>query len=97
MKWMLAVIGLLGGCYHYTYVAPVATIGPRRTVTYKLHRAAWLNGAIGEKRVDHLPSCARPLRTEVKVTAGDAAIAASTLLIYTPRTLYVTCEAASKM
>jgi len=93
MKLLRALVILsLAGCYHYTFQEAAAP--PGRTVTYVSRQPTYLNGFVGNGRVDTRRFCERPVKTELKVTAADVALSAVTLLIYTPHTLYVTCPAA---
>lgn len=86
----LALMVALGaGCYHYTFDA--AETPGYATRTYKIRRATYLNGFVGNGRVDTYAYCDDPVRTELRVTAADVAISMLTLLIVTPHTLYVTC------
>ncbi len=84
-------VALGGGCYHYTFDASSAP--GYATRTYKIRRATYLNGFVGNGRVDTYAYCDDPVRTELRVTAADVMIGALTLLIVTPHTLYVTCPA----
>jgi hypothetical protein len=88
---------VLAGCYHYVFEQqPRATAaGDRQLVTYEHRVPTYLNGFIGTGRVDTTGDCAAPVRTELRVTGTDVLISALTLLIYTPHTLYVTCEVPS--
>jgi hypothetical protein len=65
-------------------------------VTYKERRPTYLNGFVGNGEIDTTKYCAEPVRTELRVTAVDVILSFGTLLIYTPHTLYVTCEASSR-
>lgn len=85
-------IGLGAGCYHYTFETAAAP--GYATRTYRVRRATYLNGFVGNGRVDTEAYCDDPIRTELRVTAADVAISALTLLIVTPHTLYVTCPVA---
>ena len=89
----LALLALGAGCYHYTFVDSdaVAATPARYVRIYKVRRATYLNGFVGNGRIDTSAYCAQPLATELRVTAADVAIGALTLLIVTPHTLYVTC------
>jgi hypothetical protein len=82
------LLGASGGCYHYTF-RDHASGGAE--VQYSERRPTYLNGFVGNGVVDTQKYCARPTKTELRVTASDVAIAAATLLIYTPHTLYVSC------
>lgn len=90
----LALGGLGAGCYHYTFVHE--TTPGYATRTYKIRRATYLNGFVGNGRVDTSAYCDDPIKTELRVTAGDVIIGALTLLIVTPHTLYVTCPVPSR-
>lgn len=83
------VAAALAGCYHYTFEERPAN-GP--TITYRERRPTWFNGFVGNGRVDTSKYCAHPVKTELRVTASDVALGVGTLLIYTPHTLFVTCE-----
>lgn len=85
----LVLVGLGTGCYHYTFLG--ATAPGYATRTYKIRRATYLNGFVGNGRVDTRAYCEAPVKTELRVTAADVAIGVLTLLIVTPHTLYVTC------
>lgn len=89
----LALLVLGAGCYHYTFVdsGAIAASAPRYVRVYKVRRATYLNGFVGNGRIDTSAYCAQPLATELRVTPADVAIGALTLLIVTPHTLYVTC------
>jgi hypothetical protein len=97
----LVVLGSGSGCYHYTFQqkpesAPAAQAGraqARVLVTYKERTPTYLNGFVGNGEVDTTKYCDEPVRTELRVTAVDVLLSVATLLIYTPHTLYVTCEA----
>ena len=104
MLRLLAACALLAsaGCYHYTFeqspaptsltsAGPVQRIAPQ-TVTYKKRVPTYLNGFVGNGRVYAYDYCRKPIRTELRVTATDVALALGTLFIYTPHTLYVTCQ-----
>lgn len=100
MKRVLALVLLAGGCYHYTFEQRPderASGRPMETVTYVSHPHTWLNGFVGNGRMDARRFCEHPVRTELRVTARDVAIGVGTLLIYTPHTLYVTCEAPPRL
>jgi hypothetical protein len=92
------------GCYHYTFQhrpESAALKGgsekdEKALVTYKERRPTYLNGFVGNGEIDTTRYCAEPVRTELRVTAVDVLISFGTLLIYTPHTLYVTCEASSR-
>lgn len=106
-RWLLGTMAALmcgasSGCYHFTFEQRERALSagltptrgaPREEVVYQKREATYLAGFIGNGRVDTTLYCARPIRTEVKVTPTDAVLSAVTLLIYTPRTLFVTCEA----
>jgi hypothetical protein len=88
------------GCYHFTFeqqrgrgvTAPMGGQEPAdASVTYMERVPTYLNGFIGNGRVDTYRYCEHPLRTELRVTGMDVLLGAATLLIYTPHTLYVTC------
>ncbi|HEU4409912.1 MAG TPA: hypothetical protein VFS43_31955 [Polyangiaceae bacterium] len=79
------------GCYHYSFEHQAAAPSARQVV-HKERRPTYLNGFVGTGTIDATRYCERPLRTELRVTAVDVALSVATLLIYTPHTLYVTCE-----
>jgi hypothetical protein len=95
---------LLGatGCYHFTFEQEPAkttitsagevTAPPRPTVTYEASVPTYLNGFVGEGRVATYAYCDRPVKTELRVTPYDVFLSMATFLVYTPHTLYVTCE-----
>jgi hypothetical protein len=82
------------GCYHFSFeqngARPEAPAKPE--VTYKIRVPTYVNGFVGTGRVDTSRYCEEPVRTELRVTATDVLLSVATLLIYTPHTLYVTCE-----
>jgi hypothetical protein len=92
------------GCYHYTFQHKPESAAlkgdPQKEekvhVTYKERRPTYLNGFIGNGEIDTTKYCSEPVRTELRVTAVDVLLSLGTLLIYTPHTLYVTCEASSR-
>ncbi len=91
-------LGLAGvGCYHYTFQS-ASTVGgaAQPAITYEVHRSTYLNGFVGNGQIDTRAYCASPIKTELRVTARDVAVAAATLLIVTPHTLYVTCPATTQ-
>jgi hypothetical protein len=100
----LAALVLLStsGCYHFTFeqqparttltAAGEAAPAPRPTITYEETVPTYLNGFVGNGRLATHRYCADPVRTELRVTGKDVALSLVTLLIYTPHTLYVTCE-----
>ena len=106
-KWLSGymaalVCGASAGCYHFTFEQRERPLtaglnpsrgAPREEVTYQRRESTYLAGFVGNGRIDTTLYCARPIRTELKVTPTDALLSAVTLLIYTPHTLYVTCEA----
>jgi hypothetical protein len=95
LRAIAALLGLAaGGCYHYTFQSAGPAAEP--AVTYRVHRATYLNGFVGNGRVDTRQYCTNPIKTELRVTASDVAVAAATLLIVTPHTLYVTCPVAQE-
>jgi hypothetical protein len=88
------------GCYHYTIdlrSAPEATLNApvehQATVTHEERAATFFNGFIGNGRINARKYCADPLRVGLRVTALDVVISMATLLVYTPHSLYVVCEA----
>lgn len=89
----------LAGCYHYSFVqrprafvaGPIAT-GQRTTITFSRQVNTYLAGLVGKGHIDTSIYCRRPLKTELRTTGKDAALSAVTLLVYTPKTLVVTCE-----
>ncbi len=96
-------IACLTGCYHYTFehrpesvtltsAGGIVATEQKRTVTYERSVPTYLNGFVGNGRIDTSELCDNPIRTELRVTPADVAVSAATLLIYTPHTLYVTCE-----
>jgi hypothetical protein len=89
---ILVVLLLSSGCYHYSF-EQASTAPGRALVTYQARRPTYLNGLIGTGRVDTSRYCADPVRTELRVTTIDVLVSIATLLIYTPHTLYVTCDA----
>jgi hypothetical protein len=101
---IVAFAALTAGCYHYAFdmgpAAPPAGAGevapdaqPKATVTYSERAGTYLNGFVGTGRIDVSRYCARPVRTELRVTGLDVLLGVITLLMYTPHTLYVTCPA----
>jgi hypothetical protein len=92
---LFALAALSCGCYHFTFEQqerPAAPpLHPVPYVTYHERVGTFLNGFVGEGRVETARYCERPIRTELRVTATDVAIGIATLLIYVPHTLYVTC------
>jgi hypothetical protein len=89
LRW-LVFAALAPGCYHYAFEqAPVPAQQPVETFVER--RATYFNGFFGTGRVDTARYCARPVRTELRVTPTDVALSVVTLLIYTPHTLSVTC------
>lgn len=98
---LVASIAASAGCYHYSFEhAPERgdpdRPAPVRTVTYDEHVPTYLNGFVGTGTIDTRAYCEEPVRTELRVTALDVLASVGTLLIYTPHTLYVTCEAGSR-
>jgi hypothetical protein len=104
----LALPALVCGCYHFTFdqeppmtpsaspagsVATAPPPAPKKVVTYEERVGTYLNGFIGNGRVETARYCERPVRTELRVTAIDVLFGVGTLLIYVPHTLYVTCAA----
>jgi hypothetical protein len=85
-----ALLALAGGCYHYTFAERPRTGRP--TITYSERQPTWAAGFVGHGRMDTAKYCAHPVKTEVRATALDVTLATVTLLVYTPHTLYVTCE-----
>lgn len=96
-------LSALTGCYHYTFdqraegvtlTSANGTIATERkqTVTYQQSVPTYLNGFIGNGRIDTSELCDDPIRTELRVTPADVAVSIATLFIYTPHTLSVTCE-----
>lgn len=83
-------VALLAGCYHYKFEQTVTT---EPVQTYKVRVATYVNGLVGTGTVNTAAYCAKPVRTEVRVSTLDAVLSVATLLIYTPRTLYITCPA----
>jgi hypothetical protein len=80
------------GCYHYTHeLHPAAN--ESHVVTHSERVPTYLNGFVGNGEVDARKYCEQPVRTELRVTATDVLLSVGTLLIYTPHTLYVTCDA----
>jgi hypothetical protein len=93
MRRLLLVLPLVAtGCYHYTFEQR-APRDPSRLVTHEEHVPTYLNGFVGNGEIDATKYCRDPVRTELRVTATDVLVSAVTLLIYTPHTLYVTCDA----
>ena len=106
----LALMSAGSGCYHYTFQHRPESAGfnaknakdaesskqEKALVTYKERRPTYLNGFVGNGKIDTTKYCAEPVRTELRVTAVDVILSFGTLLIYTPHTLYVTCEASSR-
>jgi hypothetical protein len=92
------------GCYHYTFQHRPESASiqggnqkeEKALVTYKERRPTYLNGFVGNGEIDTTKYCSEPVRTELKVTGVDVLISFGTLLIYTPHSLYVTCEASSR-
>ncbi len=93
-----ALVAPCAGCYHYVFEHQTEPVTARAAskpalVTYSKHVPTYLNGFVGAGKLDTAQYCADPVRTELRVTATDVLLSAATLLIYTPHTLYVTCEA----
>jgi hypothetical protein len=89
----LAVTASLAtGCYHFTFEERPRAPSDA-TVVHEVRRPTYLNGFVGNGRVDTSRFCEDPVRTELRVTATDVVVSVGTLLIYTPHTLYVTCPA----
>lgn len=92
------------GCYHYTFQHRPESASiqggnqkeEKALVTYRERRPTYLNGFVGNGEIDTTKYCSEPVRTELKVTGVDVLISLGTLLIYTPHTLSVTCEASSR-
>jgi hypothetical protein len=92
----LAAVLLLGGtsgCYHFRFEQQAPPPPEARLVTYEERVPTYLNGFLGTGTVDTTRYCARPVRTELRVSALDVLLSVGTLLIYTPHTLSVTCAA----
>lgn len=92
----LAAVLLLGcstGCYHFRFEQHASPVPEARLVTYEERVPTYLNGFLGTGTVDTRRYCERPVRTELRVSALDVLLSVGTLLIYTPHTLSVTCEA----
>lgn len=90
----LIVCTLAGGCYHYSIEQRPPGTATAHTLTFSERRPTYLNGFIGTGRMDATKYCDSPVRTELRVTAIDVLLGFFTLLIYTPHTLYVTCNRA---
>ena len=88
---LLALLVATSGCYHYSFEQTRAPTSGAE-ITHEIRRPTYLNGFVGTGRVDTTEYCDRPVRTELRVTAKDVLLSIVTLLIYTPHTLYVTCE-----
>jgi hypothetical protein len=89
-RFCLLLTALEPGCYHFAFEQrPVPAQAP--LATFVERRATYLNGLVGTGRIDTARYCARPVRTELRTTPTDVALSVVTLLIYTPRTLSVTC------
>jgi hypothetical protein len=87
--WLFPLFASLG-CYHFTHeLKPAAGA----TVTHQERVPTYVNGLVGTGSVDASKYCDKPVRTELRVTATDVLLSIGTLLIYTPHTLYVTCDA----
>lgn len=87
------VLASTPGCYHYAFEQREAPPGTP-LVTRSERVPTFLNGFVGEGRVDTRRYCEHPVRTQLVVSATDVLLAVGTLLIYTPHTLSVTCPAA---
>jgi hypothetical protein len=86
---------MLTGCYHYQFVQRAPAPG-KTLVTYSERQPTWLNGFLGTGEVDARRYCANPVQTELRVEPLDVLLSIATILIYTPHTMYVTCEADSR-
>jgi hypothetical protein len=92
---LLVPVTAVLGCFHYVHeIHPPAV--PEQTITHSERVPTYVNGFIGTGTVDARKYCDDPVRTELRVTAVDVLLSVGTLLIYTPHTLYVTCDAAPK-
>ena len=94
------------GCYHFAFEQrpPTSTTfvtssdgsisarPPPRLVTHERTVPTYLNGFVGTGRVDTTQFCDEPVRTELRVTTGNALVSLLTVFVYTPHTVYVTCE-----
>jgi hypothetical protein len=95
MRAACLVLALCASCYRYSFEQRAPVTG-EPVVVHKVRAPTYLNGLVGVGRVDVTRYCAEPLRTQLKVTATDVLLSISTLLIYTPHTLYVTCPASDQ-
>lgn len=93
-RLLLCALFATVGCYHYSHEIRQPA-SPGRTVVYKERVPTYVNGFVGTGAVDARKYCEHPVRTELRVTATDVLVSVGTLLIYTPHTLYVTCDAPS--
>lgn len=93
---LLAGLLLLAtGCYHFQFQQQPDPPPSGRLVEHEVRVPTYLNGFVGTGEVDTTAYCERPVYTELRVTAVDVLLSVATLLIYTPHTLYVTCEESS--
>jgi hypothetical protein len=92
MRALPAVVVLCAACYHFTFEQREVPPGTP-LVRHQVRVAKYVNGFVGAGRVDTRRYCEQPVRTELRVEALDVVLSIVTLLIYTPHTLYVTCEA----
>lgn len=88
----LVVVAFGSGCYHYAFEQHPPR-DPARVVVHEEHVPTYLNGFLGTGDVNVKKNCKEPVKTELRVTATDVLLSAVTLLVYTPHTLYVTCDA----
>jgi len=78
------------GCYRFAFEQRVDRVS-EPVATYVERRATFLNGLVGTGRFDTTRYCPAPVRTELRASLADVVLSAVTLLVYTPRTLSVTC------
>lgn len=90
-----AALLLTTGCYHFQFQQQPDPPPTGELVEHQVRVPTYLNGFVGTGEVDTTEYCERPVYTELRVTAVDVLLSVATLLIYTPHTLYVTCEASS--
>jgi hypothetical protein len=88
-RWLL-VLALTPGCYRFAFEHGASHVS-EPVATYVERRATYLNGLVGTGRIDTTRYCPSPVRTELRASLEDVVLSVLTLLVYTPRTLSVTC------
>jgi hypothetical protein len=90
-RWLLLLaVTWTPGCYRFAFEQRVAPT-PEPVATYVERRATYLNGLVGTGRIDTTRYCPAPVRTELRASVTDVLLSVVTLLVYTPRTLSVSC------